>query len=213
MADIDTRTLARLAFWAPGAARTRSRRVLAGGDAGRERLAMLAQAVDHASYWRYIAIRAALYVVILTVGITIILVLVEFMPAAAAKAGLIDPLVLADNVAFLIAMLVLAAVGALAVTIAAMLIAPHLAAAWSAGSAMRVKLVAQDGDAALLAELEREAARPMLVGLPLIAAIALMLLWLAMSDWLPKTEWLILTFACSRCPCWCCSCGGWRDAN
>jgi multisubunit Na+/H+ antiporter MnhE subunit len=29
----------------------------------------------------------------------------------------------------------------------------------------------------------------------MIAAIALMLLWLAMTDWLPKTEWLVLTFA------------------
>ena len=33
----------------------------------------------------------------------------------------------------------------------------------------------------------------MLLGLPVIAVIMLMLVWLAMSDWLPKTEWLILT--------------------
>src|SRR5262245_17143952 len=102
MANIDTTDLAWLAFSAHGEASAGAGRAPAGGEAARERLTQLAGAVDDASYRHYTLIRAALFVAMLVVGIAAILLLVALMPAAAVEVGLIDPLKLTDNVAFLV---------------------------------------------------------------------------------------------------------------
>jgi hypothetical protein len=181
----------RLAFWARGLAREKPRRlVVSHSDAEWARMRALSEAVDRTSAWRYTAIGAVLTFLILVFGIGAIVVLTAFGTWAAVELGVLDPATPANDIwAVTLVCGSFVIVGAIGVTLLAMLAPPRLAAVWAAREDLRARLVPQPGDAALLAKCERKL---ILSVLGLVAVPALIWFAWAAVEWLPRTERLVL---------------------
>ena len=181
----------RLAFWARGLARERPYgRLVSRSDAEWARMRALSEAIDRRSAWRYTTIGAVLTFLILVFGIGAIVVLTAFGTWAAVQLGVLDPATPASDIwAVTLVCRSFVIVGAIAVTLLAMLAPPRLAAAWAAREDLRAKLVPQPGDAALLAKCERKL---ILSVLGLVAVPALIWFAWAAVEWLSRTEWLVV---------------------
>jgi hypothetical protein len=164
-------------------------------DAERERMAVLAGAVDRKSYWRYVAIGGALGTVILLIAMAICL-LTLFGPWAVIRLGLIEPGAIESH-PWLTASVyfVIFVAGALAATIAMIIVPARLAAPWAASMQLRARLVPEPGDAALLAKCERAVVVPILLASPLVFLLLplAILLVRTTSQWLAQREWILLS--------------------